>query len=86
MKRTILFATLGAVLLLVGSAHADTERKADRDLERAQIAYEKAERSARMIGKKRLHHENRMKRLDDVIDRLEAGHDVSPTELDALIR
>jgi hypothetical protein len=88
MKRLGLLAIFGAAFVLPAAPiHADAGSSADeRKIERLETAYRKAERGAQTMGKKRLHHQNQMKRLDNVLDRLEAGQDVDPSEFDRLLR
>lgn len=88
MKKKGLVASLATALIVSGAPiyAADTVSVDQEKIERLETAYRKAELGSRMIGKKRLHHQNRMKRIDDVLNRLQADQDVDPSEFDRMLR
>jgi len=87
-KGLAVVVSLAAALILSGAPiHADDTASVNREkIEALETAYRKAELGSRMIGKKRLHHQNRMKRIDDVLNRLQADQDVDPSELDRMLQ
>ncbi len=90
MRKQIFLAVCGALIMSV-PAYASSGEKESRSVDpetaqRIDTAYQKTARGARLMGKKRLHYQNRVKRLDNVLERLEAGEDVDPREINALIR
>jgi len=88
MRKKGLVASLATALVLSGAPiyASETASVNQEKIEGLETAYRNAELGSRMIGKKRLHHQNQMKRIDDVLNRLKADQDVDPSEFDRMLQ
>lgn len=83
MKRTLIMA-IAAVFAVAawGPAFAETEKM----VEKLQVAERETSRLADTPSKKRFSHKQKNKQINDMLERLEQGEQVDPSEIDRLLR
>lgn len=82
MKRILIMAIAAVFMAASAPAFGETEKI----IEKLQVAEKETSRLADTPSKKRFSHKQKNNQINELLDRLERGEEVDPSEVDRLIR